>query len=297
MITRVAVPAAVVVTALLAGCAHEPVRRSSASAPVPALPKDISLIPDAVPRVEPRSRSGNPAFYEVFGRRYAVLASSSGYVERGVASWYGPGFHGVNTAMGEPYDMLGMTAAHKTLPLPTYARVTNLANGRSVIVRINDRGPFVDNRIIDLSYTAAAKLDMIRSGTAFVEVRALDPGTPLAEPLSQNVAPVITGSDSAAPAVITAPAPATAAVPALGDLAPQALYIQVGAFGDQANAARALQRLQAAGIADAFSLPTQSNGQSLRRIRVGPIASVEQYDALIARLAALGFPQARLAQD
>ena len=120
-------------------------------------------------------RYGNPPFYEVFGKRYYVLSSSVDYVERGVASWYGPGFHEVRTSTGEPYDMYGMTAAHKTLPLPAYVRVTNLQNGRSVVVRVNDRGPFVGNRIIDLSYTAAAKLDMLRNGTAMVEVRAVGP--------------------------------------------------------------------------------------------------------------------------
>ncbi len=122
-----------------------------------------------------RSRSGNPPFYDVLGKRYYVLSSSVGYWERGVASWYGPGFHKVRTSMGEPYDMYGMTAAHKTLPLPAYVQVTNLQNGRSVVVRVNDRGPFVGNRIIDLSYTAAAKLDMLRNGTAMVEVRTIDP--------------------------------------------------------------------------------------------------------------------------
>src|SRR5690606_27721217 len=118
---------------------------------------DLEAIPDAIPRDEPRSARGNPASYEVFGKRYHVLASAAGYKERGVASWYGPDFHARSTSSGEPYDMYAMTAAHKTLPIPAYARVTNLANGRSVVVRINDRGPFIDNRIIDLSYTAAHK--------------------------------------------------------------------------------------------------------------------------------------------
>ena len=121
---------------------------------------------------------GNPPFYDVFGKRYFVLSSSADYMERGVASWYGPGFHKVRTSTGEPYDMYGMTAAHKTLPLPAYVRVTNLQNGRSVVVRVNDRGPFVGNRIIDLSYTAAAKLDMLRNGTAMVEVRTVGPASP-----------------------------------------------------------------------------------------------------------------------
>ena len=137
----------------------------------------MDAIPDAVPRIEPRSTHGNPVAYEVFGKRYFVLATADGYRERGVASWYGPTFHARPTSSGEPYDMYAMTAAHKTLPIPAYVRVTNLGNGRSVVVRVNDRGPFVDNRIIDLSYTAAYKLDMTRAGTAFVEVEAITPGT------------------------------------------------------------------------------------------------------------------------
>ena len=161
---------------LLTACAA-PLQRPAVPAPL-AAPPDLSAVPDAVPRLEPRSAHGNPPFYDVSGRRYFVLALADGYVERGVASWYGPTFHGGNTSSGEPYDMYAMTAAHKTLPLPTYARVTNLRNGRSVVVRINDRGPFVANRLIDLSYTAAARLDMIRDGTTLVEVRALTPGVP-----------------------------------------------------------------------------------------------------------------------
>ena len=136
---------------------------------------------------EPRSRYGNPPFYDVFGKRYYVLSSSAATVERGVASWYGPGFHKVRTSTREPYDMYGMTAAHKTLPLPSYVRVTNLQNGRSIVVRVNDRGPFVGNRIIDLSYTAAAKLDMLRNGTAMVEVRTIDPTAPPARSRRRRV--------------------------------------------------------------------------------------------------------------
>ncbi len=186
-----------------------------ASVPTPA---DIAAIPDAVPRFEPRSRNGNPPFYDVLGRRYAVLPTANGYVERGVASWYGPGFHGVSTSMGEPYDMYGMTAAHKTLPIPCYARVTNLSNGRSVVVRINDRGPFVANRLIDLSYTAAAKLDMLRGGTAMVEVRVVTPDDPQSQALTRA---------SEAP--------------------PPILYVQAGAFAVAANAEGLRLRLQRAG--------------------------------------------------
>jgi len=224
-------------------------------------------IPDAVPRVEPRSKFGNPPFYDVLGHRYFVRATADGYVERGVASWYGPTFDGLHTATGEHYDMYGMTAAHKTLPLPAYARVTNLRNGRSVVVRINDRGPFVANRLIDLSYTAAAKLDMLREGTTLVEVRALTPGQPANDTLTRaTLSP------------------------------PPTLYVQVGAFSEEHNAQRLLERLHGAGFADAFLL-SRPEHRRLYRVRVGPVASVGQYDALAARLAKIGILNARLALD
>jgi rare lipoprotein A len=306
-----------VLALLLGACAHAPARHAApeggAAAPtvLPQSVPDLSAIGDAVPRAEPRSASGNPPFYDVAGRRYVVLASASGYVERGVASWYGTEFHGLRTSTGEPYDMFAMTAAHKTLPLPCYARVTNLANGRSVVVRINDRGPFVANRIIDLSYTAALKLDMIRNGTAFVQVEALAPGAP---PLSAAL-PVTTAAASAAsvgvstvPAVqpLPAPAPQATAAPvpppvatpertATSTEAPR-FYIQVGAFANAENAQRTLQRLRAAGL-EATLREGPGAPSTLQRVRVGPIGSVQEFDALVARLATLGFPDARLAQE
>ena len=238
-----------------------------APAPPAAAPaRGMESIPDAVPRIEPRSAHGNPPFYDVLGQRYHVLASADGYLERGVASWYGPTFHGGNTSSGEPYDMYGMTAAHKTLPLPCYARVTNLRNGKSVVVRINDRGPFVANRLIDLSYTAAAKLDMIREGTTLVEVRALSPTVP--DELTRS-----------------------AAQP------PPALYVQAGAFADQQHAQRLLARLQAAGLERVFIASPLQNGTHLYRVRLGPVESVAQFDELTARLTALGIPDARLALE
>jgi rare lipoprotein A len=245
----------------LAGCsitAHHPA--------TPRPPADIGAIPDAVPRPEPRSAHGNPAFYDVFGQRYYVLPSAEGYLESGVASWYGPTFHGGNTSSGELYDMYGMTAAHKTLPLPTYARVTNLKNGKSVIVRINDRGPFVANRLIDLSYTAAAKLDMIQGGTTLVEVRALTPGVP--DELTRSVE-----------------SPAAA------------LYVQAAAFADRENAQRTLARLQAAGLSNASIVSPVEGRSHLYHVRLGPVRSVAEFDAVAARLATLGFPDARLASD
>ena len=263
-------------TALLIACSGPSPRHESppVAAPIPpAVPAQgtppppplavLQSIPDAVPRVEPRSTRGNPVSYEVFGKRYFILATSEGYRERGVASWYGPDFHARPTSSGEPYDMYGMTAAHKTLPIPAYARVTNLSNGRSVIVRINDRGPFVANRIIDLSYTAAHKLDMTRAGTAFVEVEVLTPGS-AGDAARELAAPV-------------------AAVP----LATPVLYLQAGAFGVAANASKLADQLRAAGIAQ-VSVSDPTGTPPLYRVRVGPFTDVASYDQLAARVAALG---------
>ena len=261
------IAAGVALAMLLAACASVPRRPPE---PASTLPPPAT-VPDAVPRAEARSTHGNPPFYNVNGRRYAVLTSADSYLERGVASWYGPDFHGHNTSKGERYDMYGMTAAHPTLPIPCYARITNLSNGRSVVVRINDRGPFVANRIVDLSYSAAARLDIVRTGTAFVELRTLAPGEAPSEA-----------------------SPVTAAEPATP---PVALYIQVGAFADPANAQRVIERLQSSGVPQVFSLASSGSGQLLRRVRIGPIATVEEFDQLAARLAALGYPEARLAND
>ncbi len=290
---------ALLAAVLLAACASNAHRiRPLPPQPVPPPPPpaaEIARIPDAVPRPEARSAHGNPPFYDALGHRYFVLATADGYLERGVASWYGPTFHGGNTSSGEAYNMYGMTAAHKTLPLPTYARVTNLANGRSVVVRINDRGPFVANRIIDLSYTAAAKLDMLRDGTAMVEVRALEPGggsadlspTPAAAPV-QTFEPATAPPPSAAPPSATPP-PGAPALPLL--------YVQTGAFGDPANAGRQLARLHAAGLASAFLLPPSEGKAQLYRVRVGPVGSVAEFDALASRLAGLGIADPRLVTD
>jgi len=159
-------------TALLLACAGEerPDEVPDGPSGRPLKPSDVR---DAVPRPEPRSRYGNNSPYVVMGNTYRVLDSAAGYHEKGIASWYGSKFQGRRTSSGEPYDMHKATAAHKSLPLPTYAEVTNLENGKKVIVKINDRGPFHDNRIIDLSYGAAVKIGMTGTGTARVEVRAI----------------------------------------------------------------------------------------------------------------------------
>ena len=273
---------------LLAACSSAP--RRGAAHPTPSPP--TGTVPDAVPRAEPRSSRGNPPSYEVFGQRYQVLGSAVNYVERGVASWYGPDFHGHDTSSGERYDMYGMTAAHKTLPIPCYARITNLNNGRSVVVRINDRGPFVGNRIVDLSYSAATRLDIVRTGTAFVELRTVGPGESTVASAPSNAAVAVTAAvipeAAAPPTVLGAPQPATV---------PVVLYIQVGAFADPANAQRVVDRLQSAGVPHVFSLASSDSGQRLRRVRIGPITAVEEFDQLTAQLATLGYPEARLAND
>jgi peptidoglycan lytic transglycosylase len=248
----------------IAGCRTAPPPATRPAPPRP--PGDVLAIPDAVPRSEPRSAHGNPPFYEVFGHRYFVLPNAVGFKERGVASWYGPGFHAERTASGERYDMYQMTAAHRTLPLPTYVRVTHLANGRSVVVRVNDRGPFKSDRIIDLSYTAAARLGMLGSGTALVEVEAITPGAPAA----------------------AAPPPRATNEP---------LFVQAGAFGEAANAERLVAKLKADGVAQAFVRHDAVGGRSLYRVRIGPIPSVNDYDRVLAELRSLGVMDARLAWD
>lgn len=173
-------------TGLLGGCAtmgyipEKPEARDGAPAKVPY---DLRSLPDPVPTPEPPSRYGNPPTYKVLGKTYATLKSSAGYRAEGLASWYGRKFHGQRTSSGEPYDMFQLTAAHRTLPIPTYVRVTNLENGRQTLVRVNDRGPFHDDRILDLSYAAAVKLGFAEKGTARIRIEALDNGGGLAQEL------------------------------------------------------------------------------------------------------------------
>ena len=280
---------------LAAGCSSAPPRRSHPLAPIALPPPPVVLdsVPDALPKTEPRSAYGNPPFYDQFGKRYVVLGTSANYVERGVASWYGPGFHAERTSTHESYDMYGMTAAHKTLPLPCYVRVTNLQNGRSVIVRVNDRGPFVDNRIIDLSYTAAAKLDMLRNGTAMVEVRTVDPLE------SAGKAAAATLAAAAVLNAVTTPAAAATPVASTAPLAPtnQVLYIQAGAFADPANADRLLMKLKNSNFDNAFIRGTTAGGRSLYRVRIGPVPDVAEYDRVVAALESIGVHDAHLAFD
>jgi rare lipoprotein A len=234
--------------------------RDSAPQRVP----DVSQVPDAVPRDEPRSKYGNPRKYTVFGKTYYTMASAAGYREKGIASWYGTKFHGRKTSSGEVYDMYAMTAAHKTLPLPTYVEVTNLSNGRRVIVKVNDRGPFHGNRIIDLSYSAATKLGIIANGTGMVEVRALTPGEPepvIAQPVN-NVVPVTTQTAE--------------------------LFLQVGAFSTQNRAEQVKNKVTSHVSGEVLVVPFVKPSGQLYRVRV-PLTSVAEGDQLAKHLESLGF--------
>ncbi|HEY3486651.1 MAG TPA: septal ring lytic transglycosylase RlpA family protein [Gammaproteobacteria bacterium] len=227
------------------------------------------VLPDAVPRSEPPSKRGNPESYVVLGKRYFVLPTSQGYIERGVASWYGTKFHGRETSNGERYNMYAMTAAHKSLKLPTYVRVTNLSNGKQVVVRVNDRGPFHGNRLIDLSYAAAQKLEMVGAGTALVEVVALSPdGNPYTD---------------------TAVASAAASGWKDESHLSNRIYIQVGAFTLRGNAEQLLEKLQQASFTNAQIL--QEQNRALHRVRIGPLSTVLATDQAVQRLEKLGLSE------
>lgn len=220
---------------------------------------------EPVPWDEPLSLRGNPPSYRVFGEEYRVRADAIGYRETGVASWYGPGFHGKLTSNGEVFDMYAISAAHKSLPLPTFVRVTNLQNGKSIIARINDRGPFTKNRLIDLSYAAATRLDMIQQGTALVEVESIVAPARLDQPseLRENTPP----------------------------LCPVQVFIQTGAFADKGNAERLLNRLGAAGFTGAVLLVLDDGSSAPHKVGL-PAPSpddVTALDALLERLSQLGF--------
>lgn len=224
---------------------------------------------DAVPRPEQPSRYGNPESYVVNGQRYHTLASSAGFVQRGVASWYGREFHGRKTSSGEIYDMYQMTAAHTQLPLPSYVEVTNLRNGRSVVLKVNDRGPFHDDRVIDLSYVAARKLDMIADGTATVEVRAIDGA-------GSRLPPVRLVTTEQPEVELSAAAPAGS------------LFLQVAAFRSLENAeslrARlALRLAMAARITEAVA-----GNEVLYRVQLGPFENAAMAKRLVPDLARIG---------
>ncbi|PPC88172.1 MAG: septal ring lytic transglycosylase RlpA family lipoprotein [Methylotenera sp.] len=235
-------------------------------------PKDIDSIPNAIPKNEPYlARTTKP--YKALGATYTPMTSWQPYKERGVASWYGKRYHGRRTASGEVYDMYSMSAAHTTLPLPSYVKVTNPANGRFVIVRVNDRGPFKSNRIIDLSYAAAYQLRFASIGSTLVEVEAIDPN---------NTASYA----QAAPAKV-ADLPRTQATPTTPannnfTIAPQ-YFVQVGAFKNEVNAQALAKRVQSLDIAQNAGINTVYNDY-LHRLKLGPYENKSEAEKIVYEL-------------
>ncbi|WP_297311905.1 septal ring lytic transglycosylase RlpA family protein [Neptuniibacter sp.] len=238
----------------------------------PDRPVDVSHVKDAVPRVEPKSRGGNKSPYTVLGKSYYVMSSSQGYNETGTASWYGKKFHGHKTSNGEIYDMYGMSAAHKSLPLPTYLRVTNLANGRQVIVRVNDRGPFHGKRLIDLSYAAASKLDFLKHGTAKVRLEAIDPKA------WQRSKGIVSSA-------VANPQPSVAG-----------RYLQVGAYSSRNSAEYVEEQLRPVlnDLAVIIRPVTGSSGRTLYRVQVGPLRSSTSLSELTNQVEQMGYSNPRL---
>lgn len=234
----------------LAACGGgSPERHDGPDGP-PARDISPSQVKDAVPRYEPRSPYGNGPVYEVWGKSYRVMDSAVGYRERGNASWYGAKFHGRKTSSGEPYDLYKATAAHRTLPLPTYAEVTNLDNGQKVVVKINDRGPFHSERIIDLSYGAALRLGMVEQGTGRVEVRAI----------------TFDGQDANAKLA-------------------KDTYLQVGAFSQKSSAQRLEDSLQDAGIKKV----DVKRSDGFHKVLVGPFKRAGDLNKTADRIVELGY--------
>jgi rare lipoprotein A len=297
------------VALLVAACGSVPPRQASApaapAAPPPSTgkyylddgpgsnpPADLDTIPDAVPRVEPLHRAANRP-YAVFGREYVPATTLRPYHERGIASWYGRKFHGQKTSTGEPYDMYAMTAAHPTLPLPSYARVTNAASGKSVVVRVNDRGPFLHDRIIDLSYAAAHRIGIAQNGSGEVDVQAILPASVAQSPLAaQPPLPLV----AEAPAIARplAPPDTVAAAPSVADAPPVASVrggysVQLGAFANYANAQAFLARAQnQLATAQVEAKIRQAGG--LYRVYVGPYPGRDEAERIGQRITqAFGF--------
>jgi rare lipoprotein A len=239
---------------------------------------ELARLPDPVPRSEPRSRYGNPETYVVFGKTYRVMPSARGYRETGIASWYGTKFHGRPTSSGEPYNMYQLTAAHRSLPIPAYVRVTNLANNKSTIVRVNDRGPFHQDRIIDLSYAAAVKLGFADHGTARVAVEAVASEPPAQTFIAQSPPPPPPPPPPPVPLPVLAsavPIAQPAGAIARSDMAMDpGIFLQAGAF-KSVSGAESLRRALVDLVGDVVSVQ-HSTTDTLFRVRIGPVPHMDE---------------------
>jgi len=232
----------------------------------PSQPVDWTQVKPVVPRPEPISAYGNPVSYEVYGTTYRVLKSSKNFKQRGVASWYGSKFHGRRTSSGETYDMLKLTAAHKTLPIPCYVKVTNHENGRELIVKVNDRGPFVKERIIDLSYAAAHKLGMTEKGTAQVSIETIN--------FDSYSRPPNTANKRQARSLSQKKSISREKVPAL-DTRGKNRFVQVGAYSSQKSAQKLAKILDREIDLPVKISSIKRGSKKLYRVRIGPIESLE----------------------
>ncbi|MEJ2114668.1 MAG: septal ring lytic transglycosylase RlpA family protein [Gammaproteobacteria bacterium] len=280
---------------LSATSACSSLRTPSSDGPPPDAKQSTKTFPvDPVPRQEPLSKYGNPASYVVFGKTYRTLSSSQGFVQRGIASWYGKKFHGRRTSSGEIYDMYGMTAAHTQLPLPTYVQVTNLKNGKQVVLRVNDRGPFHGNRILDLSYIAASRLGIIKEGTGLVEVRALDPRNyQLAQNRELNNSTASAKIEKQEAYTDDSAADTVTEAATVSNLNPQ-VFVQVGAFGERENANQLASQLSELNLGEVSISSVVKNSKQLHRVRIGPLATVQSADDTVAQLSAMGMSDHRV---
>lgn len=298
---------------LLHGCSSTPTTSSNSSSGgnmdgAPSGNIDFDAIPDAVPRNEPFSRYGNKD-YTVFGKRYRVMDSNAGFEQRGLASWYGTKYHGRKTSSGEVYDMYTMTAAHPSLPLPTYAEVTNLKTGKRIVVKINDRGPFHGDRVLDLSYAAAGKLGILRDGVAPVHFRAIDASYQPAEaparryaeeaprsPVELASAPAHSTRSSRAPAPVeslTRPSAPTLVASSDPEIA-RNYVLQVGSFDNPDNAHGLSSSLaQKLGQTVQVRAAVDQSNTPVFQVQIGPLDR-EQAKSTTTRLAQLGYTDARL---
>lgn len=242
---------------------------------------DANTIEDAVPQQVVRTKAGNKSPYTVLDKTYYILDDPSGFTETGYASWYGLKFHGHQTSNGETYDMYGMTAAHKTLPIPTYVRVTNLENGLSTVVRVNDRGPFHDDRIIDLSYAAATKLGYSNKGTARVKIEVLDPGQSYQVAEAKVVPPPVT-PEPRKQAVVASARPARPSYDEDNYHLPSNTFLQVGAFSNRASAEKTRDLVQ---TFTEFPVVIRETA-NLFKVRIGPVT--DNFDLLELRELVLG---------
>jgi len=292
-------------TLVLSACGALPHSRYGiAQDSAPTREIDHTRVADAVPKHVPRSKYGNPKTYVVQGRRYTLRDTARGFRQRGLASWYGTKFHGHRTSSGETYDMYAMTAAHKTLPIPAYVEVHNLDNGRKIIVRVNDRGPFARGRIIDLSYVAAKKLGITTKGTGRVEIRVVEPaartsGTPPNTTMNTTVSarkiPLASSPTTASSTTTSVFLPTASGQPAAANQPNAAqLYLQVGAFTDRNNATQLLNKLVGATSENVLINRKATGNYSVYRVRIGPLRSENDAIRLRAALKPLGIDSPNL---